>query len=88
MTTANRTPLSARFTPAQIERAAEMAQRAVGKQYKIRDVDGNVVHGVIDTCTPSHVGYRGRTAYVVFSVDMLCGATQRRRNFHITTVPQ
>jgi len=74
------------FSPAQIERAHAMGRAAVGRHCKVK-TDTGIQHGVIDSCVPSHAGFAGRSVYVVWSVDMLCGVNQTRRNFKLRTIP-
>ena len=74
------------FTPSQIERAHTMARDVIGRHCKVR-TDHGIQHGTIVACEPSHAGFTGRSVYVVWSVDMLCGANQTRRNFKLRTLP-
>lgn len=82
--------LIAQKTASVKERAEAAAVRAIGRNFAIKGRDGILYKGVIDAVSVKVETYptpRGTTIRALFSVDMLCGATQFRRNFVVSKIP-
>jgi len=76
------------FNNEQIRRAKQMCEDAKGKRVTVRLDRSTTVTGIVDAAEPSYAGFTGRSVHCVFSVDLLCGANQTRRNFKLRTLPR
>ena len=75
------------FTPQQVQRAETMCRVAIGKSMIVRIDKNTTMVGVVDAAEPAYVAFRARSVYMVFSVDLLCGANKTRRNFKLDKLP-
>lgn len=76
------------FTADQLARASRMAAASIGRTVRVAVDRKTTIVGVIDACEPAYAGFSGRSVYVVFSVDLLCGVNKTRRNFKLKKLPQ